>query len=182
MAAPERRSVRWQNAAGDGLEHLVLTRRADGATVAESVVVGPDFGLVYRIAFDGRWCPREVSVNVAGGARLTLSADGAGTWSGRDGRPIEALTGAIDIDIAATPFTNTPAIRRLDLGPGESAETSVVYVPAPDLVTRRLAQRYSCIDPGRYRYENLESGCSAELEVDADGLVVRYPDSFRRTA
>ena len=37
----------------------------------------------------------------------------------------------IDVDISATPFTNTLPIRRLGLQPGEFAELDVAFVDAP---------------------------------------------------
>jgi uncharacterized protein len=45
-------------------------------------------------------------------------------------------------------------------------------------------QRYGCLqaraDGGLYRFEALPSGFTAELPVDADGLVLDYPGLFRR--
>ncbi len=47
------------------------------------------------------------------------------------------------------------------------------------------AQRYTCLKPlgpdgGLYRYEGRFRGFSAELPVDSDGLVIDYPETFRR--
>ena len=95
----------------------------------------------------------------------------------------------MDIDFAATPFTNTLPIRRLGLQPGESAEVAVVYIDAPSLEVTPVRQRYTCLasdaDGGRYRFEALPyaalpDGFMAELSVDADGLVRDYPPLFRR--
>jgi hypothetical protein len=41
------------------------------------------------------------------------------------------LGGAIDIDISITPFTNTLAIRRLNLRRGQSEEIIAVYIRVP---------------------------------------------------
>ena len=47
-------------------------------------------------------------------------------------------------------------------------------------------QRYTCLErgeyDGRYRYEDegLFQGFTADLSVDADGLVLDYPGLFRR--
>jgi hypothetical protein len=41
-------------------------------------------------------------------------------------------------------------------------------------------QAYTCLDRGAYRFENLESGFMAELQVDDYGLVVEYPGLFKR--
>jgi hypothetical protein len=45
-------------------------------------------------------------------------------------------------------------------------------------------QRYGCLeaqaDGGLYHFEALPSGFTAELPVDAEGLVIDYPGLFRR--
>ena len=46
---------------------------------------------------------------------VALRADGAGNWSDGIDSPLSHLNGAIDVDLSASPFTNTLAIRRLSL-------------------------------------------------------------------
>jgi hypothetical protein len=45
-------------------------------------------------------------------------------------------------------------------------------------------QRYTCLEArpegGRYRYENTASGFTAELTVDAAGLVIDYAELWKR--
>lgn len=117
---------------------------------------------------------------------MTLCADGEGTWIDERGSELPLLEGAIDVDISATPFTNTLPIRRVDLDAGESVELTVAYVNVPALSVDADAQRYTCLDPvdedcGRYRYDAVESDFTAELVVDADGLVIEYSDLFTRS-
>ena len=94
------------------------------------------------------------------------------------------LDGCIDVDISATPFTNTLPIRRLGLEPGESEELAVTYVRVPELLVGAERQRYSCLEAQAngelYRFEALPSGFTAELPIDAEGLVIDYPGLFRR--
>ena len=94
------------------------------------------------------------------------------------------LEGCIDVDISATPFTNTLPIRRLELEPGQSEELTVTYVRVPELLVGPERQRYGCLeaqtDGGLYRLEALPSGFTAELPVGAEGLVIDYPGLFRR--
>ena len=61
------------------------------------------------------------------------------------------LAGCLDVDISATPFTNTLALRRLDLQPGENASLTVAYVKLPELTFRPVSQRYSCNWRARHR-------------------------------
>jgi hypothetical protein len=121
-------------------------------------------------------------VGLVGAERgLDLSSDGAGRWTDRSGTPLPDLAGAIDVDLTATPFTNTLPIRRLGLRSGQAETITVVYVEVPALTVVASRQRYTCLEPGRrYRFESLDSGFTRDIEVDDDGLVLTYPDLFRR--
>jgi uncharacterized protein len=113
-----------------------------------------------------------------------LLADGEGRWKRGGGESMPELDGCIDVDILATPFTNILPICRLGLEPGESEELTVTYVRVPELLVGPEKQRYGYLeaqaDGGLYRFEALPSGFTAELPVDADGLVIDYPGLFRR--
>jgi len=116
---------------------------------------------------------------------MTLRADGEGTWLDEEGGELLGLSGGVDVDISATPFTNTLPIQRLPLSAGESTELTVAYVSIPDLDLDTDAQRYTCLDPvdedgGRFRYDAVDGDFTAELVVDPDGLVVDYSDLFTR--
>lgn len=179
------REVRWAPWRGPGLEHLRL-RRTPAGYLAESVVIGArngrGFGLSYRILCDDAWRLREARLALVGqGQVLDLCADGQGRWWRRDGTRLPELDGCIDIDLSATPFTNTLPIRRLGLAEGESRALRVAYVPVPGFEIVAVDQRYTCLEAGRrYRYEGLFRGFVGELPVDADGLVIDYPETFRR--
>lgn len=174
--------VRWRQWQVPGVEHLVLRQSADGIS-AESVAVSADaepFAVHYRIACRTDWRTKQVEVNVVGGARVVLTADGLGNWS-KDGVPVAELTGALDPDLTVTPFTNTLPIRRLRLTRGESAEIAAAFIELPELSIVKSRQRYTCLEEGRrYFYESLVSGFSREIEIDGEGLVVTYPDFWQR--
>ena len=155
--------------------------------MASGIVVGATdrgpFGLYYRLVIDPGWHLREATFATAAGTRLSLLADGFGGWQDGDGRGLPELTGCIDIDIEATPFTNTLPIRRLGLGRGESATIRVAYVSLPGLELTCAAQRYTSLDGDRhYRFESLDSGFTADLRVDSHAIVLDYPGLFRRAA
>lgn len=179
------RHVRWAPAEGTGLEHLRLHR--SGAWIqADSVVIGGDEGvewaLTYTMVMDAEWRVRSVAVtDHAGDRRLRLIADGGGSWTTGDGTPLPQLDGCIDVDLVATPFTNTLPIRRLRLEPGESAEIKVAYLPLPDLTPFAAPQRYTALALRRWRFESLDgSGFTAEISTDANELVLDYPGLYRR--
>jgi uncharacterized protein len=188
------RDVLWTPWDAPGLEHLRLevdaeTISADGAIIA--ILDGEVFRASYQIVCDAAWRVRDVRIVTSHPATIVLDlhADGDGHWSNMSGEPLPALDGCVDVDFAVTPFTNTLPIRRLGLQPGESAEVGVVYIDAPSLDVTPIRQRYTCLessaDGARYRFEALPyaalpDGFSAELSVDADGLVLDYPPLFRR--
>jgi hypothetical protein len=178
-------TARWRTWAETGSEHLVLRTTAAGVS-AEGVVLAGDadpFAARYRIACDPQWRVRAVDVAMIGGAHgMRLTSDGAGNWTDSGGAPLTRLRGAIDVDLSASPFTNTLPIRRLRLARGQSADILAAYVAFPELTVTIDRQRYTCLEPNRrYRYESLASDFSRDIEVDGDGLVVTYPGLFRRT-
>jgi hypothetical protein len=184
------REVMWAPWVGPGLEHLRLVT-SDGGVEANGLVIGLEAGRPFRIGYevrcDERWRVREVRVATPDSERpvLELLTDGEGHWKRRGGEPVAELDGCIDVDISATPFTNTLPIRRLGLEPGESEELTVTYIRVPELLVGPERQRYGCLeaqaDGGLYRFEALPSGFTAKLPVDAEGLLIDYPGLFRRT-
>ncbi|HEY7358005.1 MAG TPA: putative glycolipid-binding domain-containing protein, partial [Ktedonobacterales bacterium] len=60
----------------------------------------------------------------------------------------------------------------------------VAYINIPTLSLSPAMQRYTCLEArpegGRYRYENTASGFTAELTVDAAGLVIDYAELWKR--
>ena len=163
------REVRWASLEGDGVEHLTFDR-SGGGIVVESAVVGQRYGraygLAYRVECDTHWRVTHAVLKVMG--------DGAG-------RALPELDGCIDIDIAATPFTNSLPIGRLGLARGERQPIDVAYISTPDLKVTPVKQAYACLEPGRrYRYEGIFRDFTAEMEIDDDGLVVDYETLFRR--
>jgi hypothetical protein len=177
----------WEG--GPGIEHLRL-ETSDGGAVANGLVIGLEAGRPFRIGYevrcDGRWRVREVRAAAPDSGRpvLELLTDGEGHWKRGGREPVPELDGCIDVDISATPFTNTLPIRRLGLEPGESEELTVTYIRVPELLVGPERQRYGCLeaqaDGGLYRFEALPSGFTAELPVDTEGLVIDYPGLFRR--
>jgi hypothetical protein len=178
------REVRWASEEGEGIEHLAFDARSEGFHVESAVVgqrYGRSYGLFYTVTCDPQWRVTHASLWVAGGGELELHGDGAGHWRDGSGRTLDAIEGCIDIDIAATPFTNTLPIRRLQLAEGERKPIQVAYISTPDLEVTRVEQAYSCIELNReYRYEGIFRNFAANMKIDEDGLVLDYPTLFRR--
>lgn len=181
--------VQWCDWEGEGLDYCSLSQHSEG-WLLEGVVIGArksKYGARYSVIVDASFITREVRVDYVGGCNLHVSHDGEGVWHDLlRGNPIVSLTGCKDVDIGVTPATNTIPIRRLGLRSGESMEIEVAYVPLPaeiggEFLPQRAAQRYTCLKQGsEYRYEGIFRGFVAELKVDAEGLVLDYPETFRR--
>jgi hypothetical protein len=178
------RHVRWAPLGHEGLEYLVI-RGQEGQFIVESVVVGEQqniaFGLHYRLVIDRHWHLRSAILQTVGNDRpLILHSNGAGQWTDGGGARLTHFAGCIDIDISVTPFTNSLPIRRLGLAVGASQSIRVIHIPVPSLQPEVMEQRYTRLDEDCFLYENPLRNYAAELPVDADGLVIDYPDIFCR--
>lgn len=187
------RDVYWTPWEGPGVEHLHMTDHGD-RIAAFGLILRPlgDQHVRIRIGYhtDALWNTRRVMVALATAEedhprKVVLEGDGEGRWRLME-QEAPQFEGCRDVDIEVSPFSNTVPIRRLNLRPGQSAEIGTVYVPLPSLEPRLVRQRYTCLEPlgplgGAFEYENLESGVTAELKIDGDGLVKDYPEAFRRS-
>lgn len=100
---------------------------------------------------------------------------------------LAALDGALDVDLALSPFTNTmPVLRHGLLAATDPVDFVMAWISVPDLSVHRSAQRYSFrrpLDDGHslVRYESLDGdGFVADIVFEAAGLVVDYPEIARR--
>jgi hypothetical protein len=67
------------------------------------------------------------------------------------------------------------------IGRWKNARTiPVAFISIPELRVNVVQQRYTRLETGRYRYEGLDSGFTAEISVDEEGLVIDYPQLCRR--
>ena len=189
MATSAIRTVCWSplwnpRHTGVGLEHLVLTPRA-----ADSVILAVDEDdAPFRLDYHLRWAPtggllEAGLVLVKGPSRraMQLRADGQGSWQHADGRPLPELEGCIDVDIWPTPFTNSFPLWRTPMTMGQREEFRMAWIDATALTVEAKPQAYSRLAERRYLFESLDgSGFRAELAFDDHGLVLDYPDLFRR--
>jgi uncharacterized protein len=161
----------WRHVADDGREGWAL--RGSAVFLADAVPTEAR----YRVVADAGWMTTATHVGVVLGGekralRLHVGADNR--WFAGD-REIEEVRGCVDVDLGLGASTNTLPIRRLGLAVGGSAELTAAWVRFPDLSVERLRQRYTRLAERVYRYESVDSGFTADLEVDDLGLVLRYP-------
>jgi hypothetical protein len=172
----------WRDAEGSGRQSLVVIYGDDAITADGHVEPGGDLpdAIEFTIVCDGNWRTRGVEViEPSSGRRLMLVADGTGGWSSDTGS-LPALHGAVDVDITATPFTNTLPIRRWSLEVGEHVDILTAYVSVPEFTVSADPQRYTRLSERVYRFEALDSGFTRDITVDELGFVVEYPGLFSR--
>ncbi|KQU63577.1 hypothetical protein ASG66_04005 [Bacillus sp. Leaf406] len=171
--------IRWKNQQEE-TEELFLAEK-DGCIRIQSTVHRSAGEIHYSLELDPSWTFRKGSIRI-GDRSLTLHADGAGSWSDGEHGPIEELTGAIDIDISCTPFTNSLPINRMEWMQGRTVSMDVVYMSAPDLTFRKVNQHYTLLRESNGIREFLYQSPTYEssIFVDRKGLVVNYPDLFLR--
>ncbi|MCW2718922.1 MAG: uncharacterized protein QOG20_2164 [Pseudonocardiales bacterium] len=165
---------------GHGFRALGRLVRADpeGEFTASYRLVVREDGTVERVSLTSATATRE--------RHLTINRTEDGYWlldTGSGGTRAE-FDGAVDVDLAGSPMFNSLPVRRLGLHtePGEHT-IPVVYVSLPDLEVTLVQQTYRTVSAGDDPVVEFSSdGVSAELTLDADGVVVAYPGLATRYA
>lgn len=133
----------------------------------------------FEVRLDQAWRTRSARVRALAEEQgeVSVLVDPEGRWW-VDDHPRPDLDGCTDLDVAATPLTNTYPIRRFaDLPVGASRTAPVAWVEVPRLVVHRVEQTYTRLPPvaGRAAWEYADPTHGAfTLTVDDDGLVVDY--------
>jgi uncharacterized protein len=159
------------------------------------------YRLDYRLDASDGFVTESLEVDATGegwSRSLRLGRDGDGAWrceTGGEGDAqlppaggeVEGLGGALDCDLGFSPLTNLMPVRRhaLHERPG-GADFLTAWVSVPDLGLHASRQRYEHVRREgegaivRFLDLDLHAGFTAELKLDADGLVRVYPGLARR--
>jgi uncharacterized protein len=133
--------------------------------------------LDYLVVCDRGWQTRSGRViGWIGDARIEIdiAVDSARRWR-LNGKLTLAVEGCIDLDLNFSPSTNLLPIRRLNLAIGHEAPVRAAWLRFPSFTLELLDQRYRRTTRTTYRYESGGGSFVADLEVNPDGLVTRYP-------
>jgi hypothetical protein len=185
-------TVAWRRLDRPGFELAFVDLSADRLRVAGSVLAAGEnpHRLAYEVETAAGFATTRLEVETRGDGwrrwlRLERHHDGWSCDAGGSGPTdlappggdLAPLDDALDVDLGFSPLFNTLPIRRLGLlGPGADPQTLVAaFVTVPELGVQPSWQRYEPLDDGRVRYVSVDSGFTADLEVDSDGLVVTYP-------
>ncbi len=181
------RTAVWQQWDNIGLEYLELTEVSskDGVMV-ESNIIGFEDGIPFQMHYRLRCLENyqifRVDMSLSGHRGLSLTRLSTGQWRGNQNEYLPNLEDCYDIDISATPFTNTLPIRRLEWQAGQSRSLDMVYIKIPELTIERATQQYTCLEKNEQGslFEYSQPNFTTILPIDADGFVQNYPELFRR--
>jgi hypothetical protein len=170
---------RWRRIDQPGLELARFDIARHGVTVSSTLVDGGKnpFSLRYIWTLDPDWRTRTLRIEHMNGDDRWLTIERTGDVSWRiDRMPAPHLEGCRELDLSATPFCNSLAVKLL----GGDGEFDAAYISATDLSVTPSRQRYERISGAYWRYHDLgvAHGFTAALEFDSDGLVARYEGLF----
>jgi uncharacterized protein len=177
----------WKNEEQFGVEYLMLLCGGIKIT-AKGTIIYEDEGhsdahiVNYKIELDGNWVTKKLTLEVDEVSRLEILSDGLGNWFNAEGNSIDHLKGAIDIDISATPFSNSLPVNRMVWNKNQQHHFEVVYLSVPTLAIKKVPQSYKYIkSDGELRYFNYRCyEYETTICVDQNGLVISYPNVFSR--
>jgi hypothetical protein len=179
----------WQAGDGRTLESARVLLGAGGLrALGRAVRAVPDtltFTSSYRLVVGESGEVQRLSVTTATAERersLTLNRTEDGYWlldTGSGGARAE-FEKSVDVDLEYSPLFNALPIRRLGLHKQSGEHTMpMVVVSVPTLEVQVVRQRYRTVSTldgdGHAVVEFAQGDLTAELTVDADGLVLDYP-------
>ncbi|MFC8847869.1 MULTISPECIES: putative glycolipid-binding domain-containing protein [unclassified Micromonospora] len=204
------KSLFWGRTDTAGSEHVVVDDGAGLGARGVALAVDPiPYTCRYRLTAGSDWATSrlEVEAEGAGWQRSVRLEPVGGRWrvttteqgdldaalrvaghppAGLPGTDDpDRLAGAVDVDLSGSPLFNTLPVRRLGLtsastGAGTGHRITVAWVLVPSLMVLPAEQVYTALGPGRIRFAS--GTFTAELDVDPDGWVLRYPGLADRVA
>jgi hypothetical protein len=206
--APLPKALLWQRTDTTGTDLALLDDRRGLYARGFATAIDPiPFVCRYELVTDETWATAHLDVSVEGSGWLrTLRLErAAGRWRATTAEqgdldralanaghaPVglpgteepDRLHRAIDIDLAGAPLPNTLPIRRLgllDAPPGTVHSLTMAWVLVPSLEVLPSEQTYRVVDGGTIRFDI--DGFGADLAVDKEGYVIRYPGLAERKA
>ena len=178
-------NIIWTGRQYHSIENCILTTTKAGNEIISTIIGDYDnliFKIGYRIRTNGHWQTTSVNIRTQFNNLIeTITLEKIGEKYLLNGNPCPELDDIIDIDISATPFTNSLPINRLKLKDGEQQIIDVIYF---DIFERKISpvkQVYKRLTSAQYIFENYDKTFKANILVDEQGLVVDYEELFKMT-
>jgi uncharacterized protein len=193
----EHRVLVWRGLGSWRAEYAEVSLYAD-RLLARGTQLGVDplpYRLQYALDTASGFRTTRLTADAAGNGwsrRLDLLRDPDGSWHlscdavGQaelppPGGDLSSFGEALDCDLAFSPLTNTmPVLREGLLDGGEPRDLVMAWVSVPDLSVQRSEQRYEPLGATTVRYVGRHRNFTADLELDTEGFVVRYPELAER--
>ncbi|WP_408009336.1 putative glycolipid-binding domain-containing protein [Pseudalkalibacillus sp. A8] len=177
-------TIVWENLVHFGCEYVQTKIRGNELFVESTLIYienGQPLKVVYRLTLD-QWKTKKATIEVSDHSFIEINGDGDGIWFDQYRRWIPELDGTIDIDISATPFSNSLPINRLDWEVNQMREFEMVYIAIPSLQMKKVPQRYTFVEQKNnvqvFQYES--PTYQSLISVDDKGIVLEYPGLFKR--
>ncbi len=163
---------------------VVLTDRGLRASGHIVSAAGEAFGVSYTLLVDPEGRSRRLTVQSDSGTgerTLSLSRVPGGQWVADHGsgpRTLTQVESAVDVDLVASAFTNSLAIRRLGLHRNIGAATLTVASIGgldPEVTPVEHVYRTVSADANGAVIQYTGPMGEHELTVDADGFVLHFP-------
>jgi hypothetical protein len=190
------RALLWTRTDTSGAEHVTFDDRRGLTARGVQVAIDPvPYACRYELYTDERWATArfEATAEGAGWLRTVRLERAAGRWrvttaeqgdldatlraAGRTaGAPLpgiedaDSLADAYDIDLYASPLTNTLPLRRVGL---VDVTITAAWVLLPSLAVIASEQTYTVLGDNRVRYSS--GDFRADLDLDDGLFVVTYP-------
>jgi hypothetical protein len=175
----------WEWIGDRGCERFELAR-TDTGRVLRGTILGLDADVPvearYLVECDAAWrtVRADVTVRMDGADRTLALTVEDGRWRA-NGIEQPALAGCVDVDLEWSPSTNTLPLRRLDIPIGAaSPELVMAWVRFPSLTVEPLPQVYRRDAARRFHYESGGGSFRTDIDVDDEGMVVRYEGGWQR--
>ncbi|SBW22401.1 hypothetical protein FDG2_2578 [Candidatus Protofrankia californiensis] len=202
------RLAAWRGTDPDRLDSAWLDRHSSSLS-AHGTSLTRDYHLHYFLETGHDWITRRLDVRASGNGwwrTLALVRGPSGHWSAKadsggiqptvDPAPTtpidtDALADALDCDLGLCPLTNTMPVLRHGLldaalqGHDRTEVLTMAWVSVPDLNVFASPQSYSAAGTTAdgTALIDFQSGDFAEqIEIDREGLVVKYPKIGHRLA
>jgi len=161
--------------------------KATGRIVAAATVSNPAFSASYDLVTDDSGATKRLSLDITLAGRdrqLSIHRDEENMWLVTDhqGQSRDSYEGALDVDVAFSPFFNALPIRRTGLyREAGSISVPVVYVHLPDLNVTAETISYSSAGAEGVDGIKVRSPLSdTTVVIDGDGFIVDYPGLAER--
>lgn len=180
-------NIEWNGVYNAADEYCNLDITPDEISVS-SAMSGLSQGVAYEVDYTMKLTPDWQIKSVQTIARLNgdmtivkLENDGNGKWI-KDDEPAPEFDGCMYVDISLTPFTNSLPINHLKIKDGESQIVKVLYFDVMESKIEAKEQKYTRLSETEYKFENVPNDFEVVITVDASGMVVDYPELFKRKA